>query len=37
MDQLQKKEIVQAVVIADNFNENFSPITDNSPVVKDLL
>lgn len=35
MDRLQKKEkeITQAIVIADNFNDNFAPITNEMPVV----
>lgn len=30
MDRLQKKEILQAVLIADNFNDNFMPITNST-------
>lgn len=33
MDQLQKEEVVQAVLIADNFNDNFLPITQNTSPV----
>lgn len=34
MDKLQKKEVLQAVVIAENFNQSFSPLTTfNSPVI----
>lgn len=32
MEQKQK-EIVQALLIADNFNENFMPITNKTNVV----
>lgn len=30
MDRLEKKEILQAVLIADNFNDNFLPITNST-------
>lgn len=30
MDRLEKKEILQAVLIADNFNDNFMPITNTT-------
>lgn len=30
MDRLEKKEILQAVLIADNFSDNFSPITNST-------
>ncbi|KAG4066513.1 hypothetical protein HA402_007149 [Bradysia odoriphaga] len=30
MDRLEKKEILQAVLIADNFNDNFIPITSST-------
>lgn len=30
MDRLEKKEILQAVLIADNFSDNFSPITKST-------
>ncbi|CAO1410861.1 unnamed protein product [Diamesa tonsa] len=34
MDKLQKKEVLQAVVIAENFNQSFSPLTTfNSPAL----
>ncbi|KAJ6648763.1 Translation initiation factor eIF-2B subunit epsilon [Pseudolycoriella hygida] len=32
MDRLEKKEILQAVLIADNFNENFIPITNSTSI-----
>lgn len=38
MDQLRKEEVVQAVLIADNFSDNFLPITQNtSPVNITIL
>lgn len=30
MDRLEKKEVLQAVLIADNFNDNFLPITNTT-------
>uniref|UniRef100_U5EJL2 Translation initiation factor eIF2B subunit epsilon n=1 Tax=Corethrella appendiculata TaxID=1370023 RepID=U5EJL2_9DIPT len=30
MNQLNKKEVIQAVIIADNFTDNFLPLTNNS-------
>lgn len=33
MSNLEKKEVLQAVVIVDNFNDNFVPITNEIPVV----
>lgn len=33
MDQLDKKEVVQAVIIADNYNDCFKPFTDTKPMV----
>lgn len=36
MNQLQKKEIIQAVLIADNFNDNFAPITNTINSVSGL-
>jgi hypothetical protein len=37
MSQLEKEEVTQAIVIADNFNEKFSPMTDNGPLVSKSL
>lgn len=37
MERLEE-EVTQAVVIADNFNDNFAPLTDNlSPVSTFIL
>jgi hypothetical protein len=33
MSQLEKEEVTQAVIIADNFNRKFCPMTDNFPLV----
>lgn len=33
MDQLHKKEAIQAVIIADNYNDCFKPFTDTKPMV----
>lgn len=33
MDQLHKKEVVQAVIIADNYNDCFKPFTDTKALV----
>lgn len=30
MDRLEKKDVLQAVLIADNFNDNFMPITNST-------
>lgn len=30
---VQKENVIQAVLVADNFNDNFSPISDEIPVV----
>jgi hypothetical protein len=36
MAKIEKKEILQAVIIADNFNDHFKPFTSfNSPVKID--
>lgn len=38
MAKIEKKEILQAVVIADNFNDHFKPFTlFNSPVSTEKL
>lgn len=35
MAKLENKEILQAVVMADNFNDHFKPFSSlNSPVIK---
>lgn len=34
MDQLDKKDVVQAVIIADNYNDCFKPFTDTKPMVQ---
>lgn len=34
MEKIIKKEVFQAVVIADNFNENFAPLTNFKPLVR---
>lgn len=36
MDQL-KEEVVQAVLIADNFNDNFQPITQTMSAVSQSI
>lgn len=33
MDQLHKKEVVQAVIVADSYNDCFKPFTDTMPMV----
>lgn len=33
MAQMQKEEIIQAVLVADNFNENLSPLTLETSAV----
>lgn len=33
MDSLRKEEVVQAVLIADNFTNNFQPISKDGNVV----
>lgn len=33
MDRLEQKEILQAVLIADNFNDNFMPITNTTSMA----
>lgn len=35
--EMDKENIVQAVVIMDTFNSNFSPLTDNKPMVCNLF
>lgn len=38
MAKLEKKETLQAVLMADNFNDNLKPFTSlNSPVNESLL
>lgn len=32
-DIVQKENVIQAVLVADNFNEYFSPISDEIPMV----
>lgn len=32
-DIVENKNVVQAVLVADNFNSNFAPFTDVLPVV----
>ena len=34
LEDIQKGEIVQAVVIADSFNSKFGPLTANKPRVR---
>lgn len=37
MEKLENKEIFQAVLMADNFNDHFKPFTSfNSPVSKQI-
>lgn len=31
---IQKEDLVQAIVIADNFCDAFAPITDATPIVR---
>lgn len=38
MAKIEKKEILQAVVMADNFNDHFKPFTSfNSPVNTQII
>lgn len=38
MAQIEKKEILQAVLMADNFNDHFKPFTSfNSPVCSRII
>lgn len=30
---VENKEVVQGVLIVDNFNDNFAPLTDEKPFV----
>lgn len=32
-EMIKKDDLIQAVVIADNFNNNFAPLSDDLPVV----
>lgn len=36
-DDLKQQEIMQAVVIADNFNQKFTPLTNTTPMVSDVV
>lgn len=36
-DDLKQQEIMQAVVIADNFNQKFTPLTNSIPMVKKVF
>lgn len=36
MDQMQKEEVVQAVLVADNFNDNLTPLTLETSAVRDF-
>uniref|UniRef100_A0A6B2E7N3 Translation initiation factor eIF2B subunit epsilon n=1 Tax=Phlebotomus kandelakii TaxID=1109342 RepID=A0A6B2E7N3_9DIPT len=33
MEKLEKKEISQAIIVADNFTDNFAPFTDTKPLA----
>lgn len=33
MDDLEKQEVLQAVVLADTFDKTLAPLTDSSPTV----
>jgi len=33
LGDINKEDVVQAVVIADNFNDDFAPVTDSMPSV----
>lgn len=37
MAQIRKEEALQAVLVADNFNENFMPITQDVNSVRDII
>lgn len=37
MSSAKKKETVQAVLIADTYNENFEPLNDGSPVSVKII
>lgn len=34
---MQKENVVQAVVVADDFGDNFLPISDDTPLVSSKL
>lgn len=34
---IQEKNITQAILIADNFNSNLTPLTDEMPVVREAI